>query len=328
MDLDFSYSRPTTGSLLKWVNIHFSKIRFDECQFYVRGLHDTYLLQSFSSKGKTIKYILRLYRTHWRSEDAIHFELDVLSFLAKKGLNVSAPILNNKAEYLMAYDAPEGERFATLFSYAEGEAPENSIDTQTVRLLGKSVAKIHLALDDFESTYSRVELNGSELIDTSIEYISKYIDKTKLIYLKDVGEKIKEKLSTLNKRNSNYGVVTGDINFRNFHINQKNQITHFDFDQCGYAHRVFEIGKFASFIAPMENKQELLEAFLQGYLEHVTLSKSELELIPIFEMASVIWVMAIAAQNESLIGSKYLENNFWEQRVGRLKDLLKTHPLC
>jgi len=319
MTLAFSYSRPTTDSILSLLNENISGIDFDECKFYVRGLHDNFLL-----KAGSLKYILRLYRTQWRTEEAIRFELDVLNFLKNKGLNVSAPIQNNQLDYLLAYDAPEGRRFATLYPYAKGVAPDTKLNLKCTKLLGQSVAKLHLSLDDFESEYSKVELDEKELIDHSIIHISNYITETQLDYLRLVGDKIKGKLSVIDKKIANFGVVTGDINFRNFHIDDQNHIIHFDFDQCGYAYRAFELGKFASFIAPMGNKQALFDAFLSGYSEHIKLTEDELKTIPLFEMASVIWVMAIAAQNIELIGYKWVEGDFWVERIARLKKLEET----
>ena len=120
-----------------------------------------------------------------------------------------------------------------------------------------------------------------------------------------------------------YGLCIGDVNPTNFHIDN-NKITVFDFDQCGYGYRAFEIGKFFSSIRSHNKKFEIQEAFLKGYQSIRPLNQIEQEAIPIFEIISVIWVMAIQVANADRIGFKYLEKSYWDRRLGDLKQLVSS----
>ena len=51
----------------------------------------------------------------------------------------------------------------------------------------------------------------------------------------------------------------------NVHFTEDNQITLFDFDQCGYGWRVFDIAKFLQVSLSAGIKREIRDAFLAGY---------------------------------------------------------------
>ena len=66
--------------------------------------------------------ILRIYPAQRRTETDILAELDVLAYLQAAGISVSAPILQRDDQRLMTIQAPEGVRYAALFTYALGNA--------------------------------------------------------------------------------------------------------------------------------------------------------------------------------------------------------------
>src|ERR671924_480407 len=57
------------------------------CRMYMRNLSDTYFVQT--DRGR---YALRVYRTGWRSDDAIRYELEAIERLAAHGIGVSRPV--------------------------------------------------------------------------------------------------------------------------------------------------------------------------------------------------------------------------------------------
>jgi Ser/Thr protein kinase RdoA (MazF antagonist) len=59
---------------------------------------------------------LRSYRANWRKKVEIEAELAYLCELEKAGIPVSIPIEYREGSYLITLDAPEGERFLSLFS--------------------------------------------------------------------------------------------------------------------------------------------------------------------------------------------------------------------
>lgn len=82
------------------------------------------------------KYILRIYRNDWRSEQEVQFELELLAFLGARGAPVSTAVTTKKGELSFVIDSPEGKRMAVLFHYAEGYAPGNEITIAQSTMLG------------------------------------------------------------------------------------------------------------------------------------------------------------------------------------------------
>lgn len=285
------------------------------------GLHDNYLIE-----GEHEKYILRIYRTDWRSEREAQFELELLAFLGAKDVLVATPLPTKTDELSFFIDSPEGKRVAALFHYADGYAPGNRITTEQSTLLGRVVANVHQITDTFETTLSRHILDIPYLLDESIIAIKPFLDVEDRSYISTLQNKLKDAIPSLPQEIGVYGICIGDVNQTNFHINDRKEITLFDFDQCGYGYRAFEIGKFISSIHPEKTKYEISNAFIEGYQQERQLTDEELLAIPYYELLSVIWVMAIHAYNADRIGHKYLEKPFWDRRIDNLKELDKLMP--
>lgn len=314
--MKFIYSQLASDSVLEIITSHYDLEVPISCKFYVSGLHDNYLIEC-----KKMKYIFRVYRNNWRTKEEILFEVDLLSYLEKTSVNVAAPVqtINNK---LTTYiDTPEGTRIGVLYNYADGYPPSSNFSCKEFKLLGISVANIHENTKNFKSKYKRAILDLPYLLDDSIVLIKPFLNSSQVEYLKGVSENIYSNISNLNTENSDFGICTGDINLTNFHINSNNVITHFDFDQCGYGFRAFEIGKFTVGFRNSDHKRDKIISFIDGYESVREISKDDKIAIPYFEIVAVIWVMSIHASNIDKIGYQYLDENFWNKRINIIVDL-------
>jgi Ser/Thr protein kinase RdoA (MazF antagonist) len=317
----YTYSQLSSESVGRMVVSHYSLNEQLTCKFYVLGLHDNYLVESDGQK-----YILRIYRNNWRSKEEILFELEWLEFLKNKTDLATEVIETTDGNLTFNIDSPEGTRLASMFLYADGNAPGNSISTNEAELLGETVAYIHNFSDAFSPVRTRQALDIKYLLDDSISAIKPFLDNDGFNYLCVVREQLNNSMPTLEKTPGIYGLCIGDVNPTNFHINKNNKITVFDFDQCGYGYRAFEIGKFFSSVRNHNKKREITEAYLKGYQSIRPLCQIEQESIPLFEITSVIWVMAIQVANSDRIGFKYLEKSSWDRRLSDLKQLVSAWP--
>ena len=314
--MKYTYSKLASDSVLHLIQENYDISVDATCKYYVLGLHDNYLIEC----GKN-KFIFRIYRNDWRTDEEIKFELEFLSYCKQKKLNVAAPVPCKNEKLTVDIDCPEGSRIGVLFNYADGYPVVNSISLEEFRLLGASVANLHVNTTSFTTQYIRPSLDTPYLLDNSLSLIKPFLNATQHEYLLDIRSKIYDGISKLSKENSDYGICVGDINLSNFHLNEKNEITHFDFDQCGYGYRVFELGKFISSVPNDETKEDKVSSFLEGYESIRTITDIERTVIPHFEVASIIWVMAIHAQNADRIGYKFLEKEFWAKRISLIERL-------
>jgi len=316
--LEYTYSQLSASSVSQWIILQYDFPKRIDCKFYVLGLHDNYLIESDDKK-----YILRIYRNDWRSKQEIKFELELLAFLSASSAPVAAPLMTTSDRLSFTIDCPEGKRVSALFHYADGYAPGKDITAEQSDLLGRAVAKVHQITDAFETDLSKQVLDIPYLLDDSIAAIEPYLSLESRHYLNDLKNRLKTALFSLPKEVGMYGLCIGDVNPTNFHINSKKDITLFDFDQCGYGDRSFEIGKFISSIRDATKKDKISRAFIDGYQTVRELSDEELAAIPYYEIVSVIWVMAIHAYNVDRIGYKYFEKPFWDRRLAILRKLDK-----
>jgi len=312
----YAYSRLSSQEVCRLIVSQYELEEPVTCKFYVRGLHDNYLIENANNK-----FIFRVYRNDWRSREQVLFELELLAFAGDNGAPVASLLRTKSGELAFSMDGAEGAREAALFHYADGVAPGNEISVRECVLLGNTVANIHLITDTFHTSYTRPILDIPYLLDESITAIAPFVDAGALSYLKILQDKIHQAMPPLAKSREIYGICIGDVNPANFHIDHHNRITVFDFDQCGYGYRAFEIGKFVSSLHNPKLKNELSSAFMAGYQQVRPLSGDEIRAIPIFEIISIIWVMAIHVYNVERIGYKFLEQPFWDRRLAIVKEL-------
>lgn len=318
----YTYSQMSSHSAARLATYNYNLAESISCIFYILGLHDNYLIE-----GNHGKYILRVYRNDWRSLEEIRFELELLAFLGAKNARIAYPLPTKSGELGFFINSPEGQRIAALFYYADGCAPGNKISLEESALLGEAVARIHQTTELFETAHTRQILDIPYLLDESIIAIEPFIGIEEQNYLHTLQKALKETLPSLPREAEIYGICIGDVSPSNFHINDKKEITLFDFDQCGYGYRAFEIGKFFSSIQSVEMKHDITKSFIDGYQSIRRLGQEELMAIPYFEIISVIWVMAIHAYNADRIGYKRLEKPFWDRQLAFIKELDKQTPV-
>ncbi|OBZ12074.1 hypothetical protein A8L34_17370 [Bacillus sp. FJAT-27264] len=136
-------------------------------RFLSNGLNDTYAVDT--EQGK---YILRIYKHQWRTEDEIRFELDLLTYLKGCGLPISYPIARHDGHWLTELRAPEGQRFAVLFTFAEGIG---KVDPTTSVLFGKSVAQLHQVMDHYTPKHERFQLNAQHLLGEPLKQLLPFL---------------------------------------------------------------------------------------------------------------------------------------------------------
>lgn len=312
----YTYSQLSASSAGDLVTVHYGMRGPLRCKFYLLGLHDNYLIESPQRR-----YILRIYRNDWRAPADVYFELGLLAYLGEKNAPVAWPVGTRGGELSCRIESPEGERIAALFPYAEGRAPADCISIEDCIVLGRAVAKVHHEAEEFKSERARPVLDLHYLVDKSIEAIRPFLDFHAQLYVDGLHARLRMNWPDIPREPGMFGICIGDVNATNFHIAGNGAITLFDFDQCGFGFRAFEIAKFASSLRSHGTKRALVDAFLDGYQQGRPLSQVEREAIPYFEIVAHIWVLAIHAQNANRIGHKRLEKPFWDRNLAVLEGL-------
>ena len=291
MTFPIEYSSLSTQALLELVCSKYTTSPNATITFLKRGFNDTYLIESPDSK-----YILRIYKHNWRNIESIETEIKLLNHLKENGISVSYPISDNQKQFIHSIEAPEGIRYAVLFSYAEGEQIRK-LTIEQAELLGVQTGKIHLLTQN------------KNLGETAHNYDIEYqFEKTLIVlepilhnhpnefnYVIQLKGYFTELFSDIDKTQLASGICHGDLQAENFHINSNNQFTFFDFDFFGEGYLIYDIGVFIWY--DHKNKpKEIVDAFLKGYQTQRKLSETEIMLLPYFSTLRALFQMTLYCQ--------------------------------
>ena len=312
------YSLLAPQGIASLVLPHYALGMADSCQFWHRGLSDIYLV-----KVENNPYILRVSHHHWRSQSEIGFELELLDFLHQQGIPVAHPLKTTQGKLFMEIDAPEGRRYAALFAYAPGSVALGDLSPTQSYLLGKIVAKLHRAGREFDSSFHRQPLTLNYLLDDSLAIIAPFLENRypDLRELLATVTQIKSQLRYLPTKSPYWGVCWGDPHSGNVHFTLDNQMTLFDFDQCGYGWRAFDLAKFWQVSLQTGLSNRIREAFLKGYQEVDKLTELELDRLQSFIQMAHIWSWAISLNAARHYDYSRLDKHYFTQRLEQLKRL-------
>lgn len=311
-----TYSTLACDAILHRVMPAYSVEEATSCQLWHRGLSDVYLIET----SKT-RYVLRISHTHWRSKAEIDFELELLVFLQEQHIPVASPLVTKTGDLCIEIQAPEGLRYAALFGYAPGQIAQGDLDQEQGYTLGETVAKIHQVATDFQPRSQRQPLTLDYLLDDSLEVISPFLrDRiSDLNYLISVIEEIKTQLQDIPKEQPYWSICWGDPHSGNAHFTEDNHVTLFDFDQCGYGWRAFEIAKFLQTSLRTGMHRKARDAFLEGYQTVQTVTPEELNGLQAFTQTAHIWMWAISLTHAKIHNFSQLGSSYFSHRLAQLK---------
>lgn len=293
-----------------------------QCEYMYRGLNDNYLVQDSEAK-----YILRVYRHNWRDLRDIRAETELIEFLRAEGIGVSFPLPDNQGSVIQEIGAPEGIRYAVLFSYAEGQPPLPLITMEQSRAAGRELARMHLVTANRRLGNNRCHLDTTSLLFTSFHAIKPFLEECSedLRKLDEVVTTLAVKFERISLDDLASGICHGDLYPSNFHISDSGKITFFDFDACCCSWLIMDVAAFCYAAAQTyKDAYKVNEAFVEGYRKTRPLNKTELELIPYFGAISRIWVLATQCANFEVF-SHFTRMNIKRNIIGNLKKYVDKH---
>lgn len=294
-----------------------------ESRFLSNGLNDTYKL-----KTSTGQYILRIYKANWRNKNDIDFEVELLNHLIKKEIPVSGPLIRRNGDYVIEFDASEGQRFAVLFTYAEGG---NSDKKESADLYGEQVAKMHLAMNDFKCCQKRFTIDLNHLLKQPVQSIRNSLSHRPgdMDYLDSLSELLSNRIDEISSE-LEWGVCHGDLHGGNVHFHE-NSLTHFDFDCGGFGWRAYDISVFLWAKVRGKGKEhfnnELWSVFIESYQKHKVLSEYDLKAIPLFVAIREIWLMGLHTGSSHVWGGGWQNDHYFDTNLQFLRNWCEVHSI-
>lgn len=310
------YSQLSREGLLNYLLHHYEIREPAELHFWLRGMNDTYVLNTEGEKA-----IFRVYRTD-RSQSEIAFELELLQELHRRGVAVSVPIADREGRWIQAFSVPEGIRYGVMFSYAPGE--ERRISTmEDSWIVGRAAAEIHKASDGFACGHVRGELDFVHLIDKPLNILQSRMAHRRedFEYLCGVIARLREKLEELIREGLDWGICHGDLHGNtNAAFAENGELTHYDFDLCGYGWRAYDIAEFrlAREIHCGDDHEEaecLWQSFMEGYSEVRRLDERDLRAVPLFIGLRQLWLFSLCFSEAELTGCIETDEGFIDSKL-------------
>lgn len=296
-----------------------------ECSILRSGINDTY-----SVKSANELYVFRIYHLGWRSKLDISEEIRLIDALKSNGILVSHPIKDKAGNYIQSFDAPEGQRYGVLFSFARGEKLRSASKDIHFKI-GVLMSRIHQKTEGFR--LERVTYDSRMLVIEPMIHIRKFLpEKTEeMAFMEETQGKLTDQFSGINAKELRHGAVHLDIWYDNLHINERGEATIFDFDFCGNGWLVMDIAYYVLQIYNIERVESerkiKLDSFFEGYESVTKISTEERRIIPMLGVSLYFFYLGIQCQRYDDWSNRFLDKNYVKGYInGNIKryyDLIK-----
>lgn len=285
---------------------------------FVRGV------ENFVYKTKDGEYFLRLTQPDHRKSDEILAELDWISFLREKGMAIAEPVVNQNNNFIEIFPFENKSLSAVIFKKAKGRCPDQKIDFEFPMLhnWGQYLGQLHKYTQSYQG-FERLHWNqepGFILAEQSLNRDDQHFH---------VYQQLKEYLFQLPKDKNCYGLIHADLHMGNFFVDEKYDITAFDFDDSQNHWLIYDMAVVVASLKTFFNRkkwdfdyEKLWAPFSEGYSSEFELEEEWLKRIPAFvywrETILYFWLLTRIKNNDFL--------KVDEKRVLELKDWL-SHSL-
>lgn len=285
--------------------------RFDKnttCRILKIGINHSYLIITPDKK-----FVLRVYSLDWRKEQEIDEELWLLDYLSENGISVSYPIKDYNNNYINQVKAFEGDRFAVLFSFADGESVRIPTEKMSYQL-GVTMAKIHQLT--VNKTIKRKDYNSDTLVNWAFQLAKDHFTKpsTEMQYFERANSVIDSEFEKADLSSLRNGIVHLDLWYENMKIANGSELTIFDFDNCGNGWLFLDIAYSLMILFRNEPNKENFNtkrnSFYDGYESITSISKEEKRLIPYGGLAIWLHYTGIHVQRFNDFSNQFFSEEF------------------
>ena len=314
---------PVTNSNLSATHIglflqeKYSLSKDTKCQLIKAGINDTYLVTD-----NLDKFVLRVYSLNWRSKAEIGEEIKLLNQLKQNNISISYPLSDKENNYIQILNAPEGDRFSVLFTFANGEKL-HIISEETHFQIGQLMAQLHKITDN--QKFNRIDYSPEVILIDSLKKVSIFLtsDTKEMNFMRSAQKYLLKEFENADTSQIRQGIVHLDIWFDNIHVTDKNEITIFDFDFCGNGWLCLDIAYYIMQLHNVEkyeskDYQPKLESFVKGYESITPINKEEKRLIPMLGVSLYFFYLGVQCQRYDNWSNSFLSENYLKRFINGL----------
>ncbi|GAO43174.1 phosphotransferase enzyme family protein [Flavihumibacter petaseus] len=282
------------AAIVEFVSGQYSFIQNARCRLLKTGINATYRID-----GDNASFVFRIYSYNWRTQTEINEELDLLLLLQRNGVSVSYPVAGNDGIFIQTINAPEGMRYAVLFTYANGKKLL-SFSRDAHYNAGMLMARVHSVTEGLKQ--DRITYTPEVLLHHSLDRIRQFLpeESEEMQFLLATRPLLETELLNADKNMLRHGIVHLDIWFDNLNISDDNEITLFDFDFCGNGWLCLDLAYYIMQLHSTGKEEaarnDKIEAFYCGYESISKISSEERRLIPLLGICLYYFYLGVQCQ--------------------------------
>ena len=295
------------------------------CKLFRTGINHLYMVDT-----ETEKFVFRVYTLNWRTRTEIEEEIRLLLHLKQNHISVSYPIADKHHSFIQEFNAPEGVRFGVLFSFAKGKKIPLFTEHASFNI-GLTMAKMHKATTNFQ--YKRVTYSANTLLIDSFATAKSFFSSPsdEMTFVEKTSKHLASEFDKIDVKQVRFGGVHFDIWFDNMHIDEKDEITIFDFDFCGNGMLCLDI---AYFMVQLYNTQPTeadyerkVAAFLKGYESITKISDEEKRIMPMLSVCIWFFYLGVQCDRFENWSNVFLNENHLKRFIGIVKKWISYKQL-
>lgn len=289
------------------------------CRLLIRNVSDVYVLED-----RHAKYIFKIYRDTHRKLDEIRGEVELLALLREKGIPVSYTIMDQSGQAIQRFQAAEGIRHGVLFSFAKGRVVSNPNEKQ-LRIIGREVGLMHNITATCALQYPRIVYDEQTTLERPLKIMQERFANMpdEYAFLQKTADRVIEKMKQFDKSAFSFGYCHYDLIPKNFHFDEADRITFFDFDWAGKGYLANDLMTFLVqlfFIAhyktiSREAADEHFGIVVDAYREVRAFSEQELDAIPWLGLMFWIYAFGFYEDNYDDFANTFLTPKFIKERI-------------
>lgn len=270
------------------------------------------------------QYILRISHSSRRNVNLIQAECNWITYLHENGLSVAYPVLSENNQFVETFIDNNGEYFlATLFIKALGNHPAKpDLNTLFFKNYGRTIGKMHSLSKKYapvNEVVRRPTWDDQIMLD-----VARNISKSDEKILEKFNQLYKH-LKTLPEDKNSFGLIHQDPHTGNLFVDNKGQITLFDFDDCTYSWFINDIALVLFYVSMSSDKPEsfipeFFRHFYDGYLQENELSSDWFSEIHYFLKLRELDIYSLIYNNyDGQIASSQWAAHFMNNRKFRIE---------
>ena len=322
---------PVTGSTLsgaaiaKLLRLKYNLGANSECKIFRTGINHLYVVTDGNKK-----YVFRVYTHNWRTRAEIAEELRLLNVLNASEIPVSYPIPDISGEWIQTLNAPEGERFGVLFSFAGGEKIVKFSPVAAYNV-GVAMAEMHQITENI--VLQRTTYSPEVFLVDSVRNITMLFGDTssEMQFLQQLAGFLKVQFSQMDQSQLRQGAVHLDIWFDNLHFINKERVVFFDFDFCGNAWLVGDVAYFLFQLFNTHQGDQDFEIkaveFMKGYTSVRQLCDEEHRVVPVVVLGIALFYMGVQCERFDNWSNIFLTEEHLKRYIAMLKKWMGYHKI-